>query len=1116
VHTDMRRTNSTSRFSPLETSPTPRRIVSFYPTSAGSSALWTDDLPLGTDALTYPLSLGHQLGSVTGLHAFMIEARSPLIAAAFESSVSGKRLHLDSLDEGTVLPFVRFLYTGYYASYGDWEDVPTSVWLHCRMYYLGHLYDLADLKSQAYVNVLRQCEFGCSSPNKPIDLCPAIDFVYRHLSSHNAILDALVQYCVACCLSHKLHENAQFRNVAFNVRAFHQDLTKACRDRDYEDESAAIIIQLPYMHHAPATYASTENPPISGFQDIIHHYHSTDRFDETSPKKRQRATLDERRASPKKVLKVQESTGESENGLVLLQKPCESASVASEKQSIMESETNQAKLPENDAVSMMEQLLSTIAHRQRPQIVIPDPEATYETAKKVMASLTQEEVAIVRDNAFCSMSEQQLNQASARKQDSLWLYIYDKSEQEGIAAAGQRPILSVPSSQDPFLTALPTTGVMEEKHSQTLNYYLRKRDEHRPRQDSFDPYVFQKVREKVLNGETSTRATGNQQKLSGLPMRPAVEVPNLATTDVTVKLPMRPLYPSSTSVPGTRVTPKDDRLPIWKRRDVTGARSGLSQALETLRTQEKQPQRHETSEATASRKQVDCNIDQPKEKGKQRMVSQTESDPKDHRLRSVQADTIPPRYDQAMKRNIVGQSTQDEASRNFPRISMPNSGNSALQDYQMQLMLLEQQNKRRLLLARQEQDIMTHPCSSSANTSIDMESVPLPSLPEKSTETWQEQTLRTGLTPPAVYNRKSMAPWNPSGAVEAVVELDTVTCASTSEQTSLTNPALSDHNMQLKLPKEQNQKRMRMAQAERDAFLPPKTETITQTAASSEPPASRPSGDQRVPSFDFKEQLRLTEEQLRIPKEQYEKLEPSAPGLQRYELELKFLEEQNKKDHFMRRLEEEAEHEKSHPRTGFSSTEAEPSSASDSAHNSSVPQPSEARTLESHQAQSVPFEQSEMESRSKQCVVRVPANPVSITAMDSASGATSTENVDASTSNHSQGGFTFDMDFASPRGDSVQDFDFDAFLEQNINQNEFGSEVDPGSDSDAQSWVDVALEPTSKSMESSPADAAVTKSEYIQMQLELLEQQNKKRLRMMRQEQDATTHPQSDSEWELC
>ncbi|GIZ42283.1 hypothetical protein CKM354_000555800 [Cercospora kikuchii] len=38
-----------------------------------------------------------------------------------------------------------------------------------------------------------------------------------------------------------------------------------------------------------------------------------------------------------------------------------------------------------------------------------------------------------------------------------------------------------------------------------------------------------------------------------------------------------------------------------------------------------------------------------------------------------------------------------------------NNGNHALQDYQMQLMLLEQQNKKRLLMARQEQDSMAHP-----------------------------------------------------------------------------------------------------------------------------------------------------------------------------------------------------------------------------------------------------------------------------------------------------------------------------------------------------------------------------------------------------------------------
>ncbi|KAF2029115.1 hypothetical protein EK21DRAFT_113174 [Setomelanomma holmii] len=47
----------------------------------------------------------------------------------------------------------------------------------------------------------------------------------------------------------------------------------------------------------------------------------------------------------------------------------------------------------------------------------------------------------------------------------------------------------------------------------------------------------------------------------------------------------------------------------------------------------------------------------------------------------------------------------------MPSIQTTHSGNHALQDYHMQLMLLEQQNKKRLLMARQEQDNMSSPQS---------------------------------------------------------------------------------------------------------------------------------------------------------------------------------------------------------------------------------------------------------------------------------------------------------------------------------------------------------------------------------------------------------------------
>jgi hypothetical protein len=70
-----------------------------------------------------------------------------------------------------------------------------------------------------------------------------------------------------------------------------------------------------------------------------------------------------------------------------------------------------------------------------------------------------------------------------------------------------------------------------------------------------------------------------------------------------------------------------------------------------------------------------------------------------------------------MGANGAAQGPMGQNNMDFPgmdRGQLPNGGaggsqgNHALQDYQMQLMLLEQQNKKRLLMARQEQDNINH------------------------------------------------------------------------------------------------------------------------------------------------------------------------------------------------------------------------------------------------------------------------------------------------------------------------------------------------------------------------------------------------------------------------
>ena len=157
--------------------------------------------PKGNATLSYPGDDG-ELISIENINVFMIEARSPLLAAAFEESRSGQQLHLETLTSVTATPFLRYLYTGTYAlasATGDYyEDVPTSVLLHSQLFRLGDIYDLSELKTQAYVNVLRQCEFGCSSPDKPIDLCAAIRYIYQHLCEHENLTDAIVNYCISC------------------------------------------------------------------------------------------------------------------------------------------------------------------------------------------------------------------------------------------------------------------------------------------------------------------------------------------------------------------------------------------------------------------------------------------------------------------------------------------------------------------------------------------------------------------------------------------------------------------------------------------------------------------------------------------------------------------------------------------------------------------------------------------------------------------------------------------------------------------------------------------------------------------------------------------------------
>ncbi|KAF2167665.1 hypothetical protein M409DRAFT_21821 [Zasmidium cellare ATCC 36951] len=249
--------------------------------------------PQGDATITFPNEAG-EMDSISGLHPWIMEERCPLLAQSFEDTRSGPRLHLEVLSPRTARPFLRYLYTGSYALPGRsgdvYEDVPTSVLLHCELYRLGDIYDLVDLRQQANVNVTRQCEFGCSSPDKPIDLCAAIEYVYQHLRDHTALLETIICYCVTCFLRHNLDDDVVFQALAYRLREFNQDLCRESMKRDFEDEAAAAIIRMPFEPYIPETYASREDVGTNRLSDVVYHFHSNDDNDEP-PKKRKKPEM---------------------------------------------------------------------------------------------------------------------------------------------------------------------------------------------------------------------------------------------------------------------------------------------------------------------------------------------------------------------------------------------------------------------------------------------------------------------------------------------------------------------------------------------------------------------------------------------------------------------------------------------------------------------------------------------------------------------------------------------------------------------------------------------------------------------------------------------------------
>lgn len=211
--------------------------MSVQTSSATLDMSFLDWFPRGDAIVSYPNAHGG-VECVYGISQGLVEDRSFLLSQAFE----GNRLHLEAVTGDTIRPLLQYIYTGAYSlptpSGEAFEDVPTSLLIHCQMYHLADIYDIGDLKSFANVAIIRQCEFGCSSPDQPIDLCPAIEYVYNNMREQEGVIETIIAYCVTCFLTHALSDDFEFRQLAFDLRPFHQDLCKVSMERRFDNDDS--------------------------------------------------------------------------------------------------------------------------------------------------------------------------------------------------------------------------------------------------------------------------------------------------------------------------------------------------------------------------------------------------------------------------------------------------------------------------------------------------------------------------------------------------------------------------------------------------------------------------------------------------------------------------------------------------------------------------------------------------------------------------------------------------------------------------------------------------------------------------------------------------------------
>ncbi|KAJ4349915.1 uncharacterized protein N0V89_008535 [Didymosphaeria variabile] len=223
-------------------------------------------------------------GSVTQIHninRFTLLDKCPFLFHAFEfrefGDVEQASIEIFLSDSSpykatsrsAIVSLLRFLYTGTYLL--DPDGCLGSLLPHVEAFKLAEDFDVPEFQVQAYVNFTRETEFSCCNATPPSDLCDTIKFIYQHFAGqesqeHQSLLDTILNYCVSVFTYQVLGDRQDFRQTAFENPTFHRGLCRISMSRNFEDEGANDIVQLPVCRPTPHSQSALLKRAIGDFQ----------------------------------------------------------------------------------------------------------------------------------------------------------------------------------------------------------------------------------------------------------------------------------------------------------------------------------------------------------------------------------------------------------------------------------------------------------------------------------------------------------------------------------------------------------------------------------------------------------------------------------------------------------------------------------------------------------------------------------------------------------------------------------------------------------------------------------------------------------------------------------